>query len=179
MESETNSRQPAVIRLPVRSVDSLLDVGGSPILGPRIHPEAAHAIFFDAKEVRRNLFQIEIAAPRGDLGRSSEVESAVRNHFLTQERDLTTELQTAMRRGFLSLLFAMLVVALMVVLSEWLQTLGTGRIFSLLGESLVIVGWVTLWIPAETLIFEQFAIREKRNLARALRSSRVVLTPLD
>lgn len=161
-------------------MDQLLDIEGSPLTAPRIHPEAAHALYFDAKKLGANKdFQIEVTVPSAELHRGAEVETAVRTHFLTEESDAGSELLTALRRGWLSLLFALMVVAAMVVLSEWLQTLGTGRIYSLLGESLVIIGWVTLWMPAETLLFEQFAIRHRRALARSLGRAEVKLLPRE
>ncbi len=68
-------------------------------------------------------------------------------------------------------------VAALVILAEFLQTLGTGRFYELLGESLVIIGWVTLWGPLDLLLFERHRIRRRRNTAKMLSAAQVALVP--
>jgi hypothetical protein len=69
----------------------------------------------------------------------------------------------------------LLAVAKLVVFAEWLQVFSQGRFYKYLSESLIIIGWVTLWKPIELLLFDHFPIRRRRNLARALAPSRVLL----
>ena len=143
---------------------------------PRVSPEAARSILHGADAQSRSAgFQIQIRVPSEDLPRESEVEKAIKSHFVAEAADAGRELRETMRRGWQGLLLALLVVASLVFFSDWLKVLGTGRFNTYLGESLIIIGWVTLWSPAQLLVFDHFPIRRRRNLARALPRSRVVL----
>jgi hypothetical protein len=164
------------ITLDVHSVERLLDADGSPLLCPRIHPDAARSIFHDAEGRRPNGgFQVAIRVPPHDLPRGSEVETAIHAHFAAETEDPGYELRETLWRGGYSLLLALLAVASLVMFAEWLQVLGQGRLYKYLGESLIIIGWVTLWTPIELLMFDHFPIRRRRSLARVLARSRVVL----
>ncbi len=92
-----------------------------------------------------------------------------------EEIDAGEELRELGRKGFWNVLVAMVVVAIFVCLSEAVLRLGEGRIVSVLSESLIIVAWVTLWGPAETLLFARFPIRRKRAIAHALSQAAVKL----
>ncbi|HEY5952745.1 MAG TPA: hypothetical protein VIT18_00180 [Terrimicrobiaceae bacterium] len=75
------------ITLDVHSVERLLDSDGSPLLGPRIHPEAARSIFRDAEGLRAdNGFQVAIRVPQQDLPRRPEVEAAIHRISRLQPR---------------------------------------------------------------------------------------------
>lgn len=168
-----------IIRLQVRSVDCLLDVEGSPLIGPRIHPEVAQTLYHDAEEFGgKNRFRIEVGVPPTETSRISEVTLAIHTHFHTQERDASSELRETFSNGRISLFFAMLVVAALVIISEWMQAFGQGRLYTLLGESLIIIAWVTLWMPADMLLFSHLPIRRRRNIARALSRAEIILVPL-
>jgi hypothetical protein len=157
------------LRLEVRSVDELLDAAGSPLLGPRIHPEVARAIHAQAAgHPRGTRFRIEVVTPAGDSSRGAEVEAAIRTHFREEADDAEKELHELAHKGRWSFLIAILVVALFIGLSEAVLRLGEGRVVTVLSESLIIVAWVTLWGPAETLLFARFPVRRQRDLARSL-----------
>jgi hypothetical protein len=113
--------------------------------------------------------------PPQDLPHESEVETAIESRLLTEAADAGRELRETMRKAWQGLLFALLVVAGLVFLAHWLEVLGIRRFCHYLGESLIIIGWVTRWSPAQLLLFDHFLIRRRRNLARALARSHVVL----
>jgi hypothetical protein len=162
----------------VHSVERLLDADGSPLLYPRIRPEAAGRIFYDAEGQGPNgSFRVAIRVPPQDLPRGSEVEATPHAHFATETANAGCELREALRSGGYSLLLALLAVAGLVMFAEWLQVLGEGRLYKYLGESLIIIGWVTLWTPIELPLFDHFPIRRRRNIARTLARSHAVLEP--
>ncbi len=113
--------------LNVHSVERLLDSDGSPLLGPRIHPEAARSIFRDAEGLRADDgFQVAIRFPPADLPRRPEVEAAIHAHFAAETADAGYELRETLRRGGYGLLTALLAVATLVVFAEWLQVFSQG-----------------------------------------------------
>lgn len=164
------------ISLSVHSVDRLLDQDGSPLTCPRIHPEVASLICAEAEEsgVKDN-FEIVISVPAEDSSLGVTVAAAVHAHYAEEAAATNRELRNTLTRGWINFVSAILVIAALVFLAEWLRALGERRIYSLLGESLVIIGWVTMWRPAETFIFDQFPIRTKRRLNRALSKAAIKL----
>jgi hypothetical protein len=165
------------IRIAIRSVDGLLDRDGSPLAGPRLHPDVARAIRSEAAAHPRGAtFRIEVVVPPEDAGRREEVAHAIRCHFLEECAAAGEELRSIASKGRWSFGLAMLVVAVLFLINEAVLRLGEGRIVSLVSESLIIVAWVTLWGPAELLFFSRFPVRRERNLARALAAADVVLT---
>lgn len=170
------SAPPSKISISLSSVDGLFDAGGSPVIQPHIHPDAAAWILEEAREhTAKSGYLLEVRVPSGDLSRTDEVESAIQSYFQSQARYADREFQEVLRKGLASLVRAFLVIAVLVVLAEFLQSLGTGRFYGLLGESLVIIGWVTLWAPLELLLFERHRIRRRRNTAHRLSAAKVTL----
>ena len=169
-------REDIVLSFDVHSVDRLLDRDGSPLIGPRIHPEVARTIRAEAAEhPKGSRFRIRIGVPSADLGRLNEVRAAIGSHFQEECADAEGEIRTLAYKGRWTFLVAFLVVGLVILANEAIVSLFEGRFITVLSESLIIVAWVTLWGPAETLLFSHFPVRRARDLARALASAAVTL----
>lgn len=165
------------LTIPVVSVDRMMDADATPVIQPHIHPEVARWIREEAKDHPNRLgYQIEFLVPAADVGRKEEVESAVRSYFRSEAEWAGKEFGTILRKGLASLLRAFIIIAALVILFEFLQSLGKSRFYRVLGESLVIIGWVTLWGPLDMLLFERYRMRSRRNIARALSTCKVILT---
>lgn len=170
------SEAPATLSVEVRSLNEMLDADGSPLLELRIHPDVARSLRTHAERLNaKTPVEIEVVVPREDLPRRAEAETAIHWHFHEEEIDAGEELRELGRKGFWNVLIAMVVVAIFVCLSEAVLRLGEGRIVSVLSESLIIVAWVTLWGPAETLLFARFPVHRRRAIARALSQAPVKL----
>jgi len=170
------SEAASILSIDVRSLDDMLDADGSPLLELRIHPDVARSLRTHAERLHsKTPFEIEVVVPAEDVHRQAEAAEAIRWHFHEDEIDAGEELRELGRKGFWNVLVAMVVVAIFVCLSEAVLRLGEGRIVSVLSESLIIVAWVTLWGPAETLLFARFPIRRKRAVAHALSQATVKL----
>ncbi len=166
----------ATLSLPVRSLEMFLDEHGSPLRLPRIHPDAASHIFELAKESpSENGYRIEISAPEEPA--AAKVPEAVRAHFTEKARQAERALTDHVRKGVKALVISLLVVAALFAGAESLHALGERRLYRLLSESLVIIAWVTMWIPVESLLFENLSLRRKRNRLRALSKAEVKVLP--
>jgi len=173
-------RAETTLTLEIRSVDDLLDVEGSPLVGPRIHPEAARSLRAQASECPRRLpFCIAVKVPQADLPREAEVQAAIRLHFQEESAEAREELRTIGYKGRWSFFLALAVVALLITVSEAVLRLGEGRFVTVLSESLIIIAWVSLWGPADTLFFSRFPVWRRRNLSRSLAEARVKLHARD
>ena len=146
------------------------------MLLPKIHSEVAEHLILEAEEKgSQQLYQIVFLVPEEDLGRSDEIAFAVRTFFAERAKLAEHALREKIRVGGKALLLSVLVVAALFVLVEWMQAFGQGHLYRLFGESLIIIAWVTMWIPAETLLIEPFPLRARRKLLLALACAEVLV----
>lgn len=166
----------AVLKLDVRSVDRLLDLDDTPLADPAIHQEAARVLRSKAASCPSgSRFLLEINVPAEDLSRTDEVRTAIRTQFEEEATEAREELKELSRKGRWSFGIALLVVTVLVSLSEAIIHAWSGRFVHVLSESLIIVAWVTLWGPAETLLFARFPLGRQRQLAESLAQAEVRL----
>lgn len=160
-----SSRQ--IIKLPVRSLAALLDTSGSPVVADHIHPEAAKWLYGLASEHNpRRGYRVIIDAPRDDIP-PQKIAAAVRGHFAAEAVQGERELKYETRGGLKMLVVALLIVGGLMLISEPLTSLGSVR-HHLLGQTLIIISWVTLWRPTERLLFEPILLRRRRRTLEAL-----------
>lgn len=159
---------PALLTLPVRSLGKLLDDEASPLPHPRLHPEAAASLLASAMEHGPAAgYLVRVVSPTLDVP-SGEVASGLAAHFAAEARREDASRRDHLRQGFKALGIALLLVAALFAGAESLHALGEHRIYRLLSESLIIIAWVTLWIPVESLIFENLSRRRRWRTLHAL-----------
>lgn len=157
-------QETATIDLDVRSLSKLLDIGSSPVLSAHIHPDAAEILEERAMEHPTGTrFKINIASEDVDLP-TETVRASVHGHFSARGRQARRMLAEHRRNGLKTLAVAAVVVTVLFLALESLHALGELRIYRLLSGSMVIITWVTLWIPVESLIFD--SLKRRRRLAR-------------
>ncbi len=120
-------------------------------------------------------FRIRVDVPSDDVGRVNEVRHALQSHYRAESADAEGEIRGLAYNGRWTFLVAFLVVGLVILVNEAIVTWFEGRFITVLSESLIIVAWVTLWGPAETLLFSHFPARRARDVAGALASAAVTL----
>lgn len=170
---------PVDLRLPVRSLEALLDNSGSPVLREHVHPDAAEALYDEAAEHSpRHGYRVIVSAPF-DPAAAAAVPAAVRAHFAAKVAGTRRELQGLFQRGLKSLGFAIVVVAALFLLQEFLLQSGDGTFRRMLGQSLIIISWVMLWIPLEALLFSPLPLRRRRRVLEALSRAEVTVEPAD
>lgn len=96
-----------------------------------------------------------------------EIETAVHAHFRRALEHEEWKLRRRMRVGRLALLIGLAVLAATLVGRHLLHSLHTSGA-NVLGEGLLIVGWVGLWRPAEMLLFERLDGAADRAVLRRL-----------
>ena len=169
--------QPARLFLSISCVDRLLQKGDSPLTCPGVHPEAAESLLRQADDFSHQQgYHIDLEVPAEDEHRLDEVRIGLQNWSHDRATLVTQDLRQRYRRGTKGLLLALLVVAALVIVVEWLEAFGQGRLYRLFGESLVIIAWVTLWLPVETLLMEPIALRRQRQIFQALSQASVRFT---
>lgn len=111
-----------------------------------------------------------------DPDRSNGTEEAVRHYFASRAVVKRRELRLLLRRGRTSLLIGLLFLAVCAGLGKLVAPaapLSGGREFVALG--LQIVGWVAMWRPLETFLYDWWPVRSDQRLLERLSRMKVRL----
>lgn len=105
-----------------------------------------------------------------------ELAAAVTGWFAGKARSESQALRELFRDGRLALLIGFAGLALCLFLS-WLLTQRIDSPFGrVLQESLIIIGWVVIWRPAEMFLYDWVPMMRRRRLYRRLADARVTVT---
>jgi hypothetical protein len=96
---------------------------------------------------------------------ASVVRDSVRDYFQRRAAATRRQLQQMFRVGRYSLLIALVFLAVVVVIGEWLASHVTReRYAALIEHSLVIGAWVALWRPLEIFLYDWWPVRAEARL---------------
>ena len=119
---------------------------------------------------------IEILLPAAALGdpAAAQLGSSIRSFFAGRARSEQTAIRELFRSGRTALLIGLCILAACLVLAIRLgSAMGDGATARVLEESLVIIGWVAIWRPAEIFLYEWLPHARRRGLFRRLAEARV------
>lgn len=106
------------------------------------------------------------------------VKGAVRDHFKRRAETTRQRLRQLFRLGRRSLLIGLMFLGTCVVLGDLLETgLPQNRLAGILGESLLIGGWVAMWRPIEIFLYDWWPIRAEAVLSDRLSAMTVRVMP--
>lgn len=164
------------IALAVRSVDALLERDGSPLPGPGIHPAVAGELRYEAaKTPKRAPLRIVVSVPADEQPRRAEVEAAVHAHFQGVASKVSQQLRDVAAEGRWSFALALLAVTVVLLVSEAILAVGQTRFADALSKGTIMIAWVIMWRPTETLLYARFPLRRERALAQRLADAAVEL----
>jgi hypothetical protein len=169
---ETVPPKTSVVALYVRELDQLFDtMDPSPFYEKGLHRDAEEYIVASVKEIPRRPAALVIYLERtpGAPDECQILGDAVRKHFARQAQLLRWELRRLIRRGLISLVIGLVVLAAALSAGEALtRLLGGGHFATVLGESLHIGGWVAMWTPTEIFLYEWWPLMSERRLFEQL-----------
>jgi ABC-type spermidine/putrescine transport system permease subunit I len=157
----------------------LRDAAVVPLGGNALDPDAAA---FIAAEARRRAsgamlrVKVLLPAPLAPGPDAARIASAIASHFGRQAEAATEEVQELFRDGRVTLAIGLTVLVSCLLGAYSIAGFapsGPGQ--RILQESLVILGWVSLWRPAETFIYGWAPILRRRRLLRRLAAAEVVV----
>jgi hypothetical protein len=93
------------------------------------------------------------------------VHAAVRDHFARRAEETRRKLRLLFRNGRVALVIGLAVVAASVLIGDLVQVMWSEyRFASVVGESLLIGGWVAMWRPLEVFLYDWWPIRSEARL---------------
>ena len=144
----------------------------TPFLKRDLDPQAEEFIVSWARDMPRDVpFGLLVHHDRDVPPHANEtVHAAVRDHFARAATGTRRKLRQLFRVGRISLVIGLAVVGGSVVAGEAIETaLMQGSRFSgVIGESLLIGGWVAMWRPLEIFLYEWWPIRAEARLFERL-----------
>jgi hypothetical protein len=162
----------SVVAVYVRELDQLFDtMDPSPFYEKGLHRDAEEYIVASIKELptRPAALVIYLERTPGSPDECQILGDAVRKHFERQAQLLRWELRRLIRRGLISLVIGLGVLAAAVSAGEALtHLLGGGRLASVLGQSLHIGGWVAMWSPMQIFLYDWWPLLSERRLYEQL-----------
>jgi len=96
-----------------------------------------------------------------------DIASAIHGHFRLASQQAERRHRRRRRVGRIALIAGSVILVLALFLRAWVQSFG-GSFGEVLSEGLLILAWVALWRPIETIGFDSWESREERLLLAAL-----------
>ncbi len=152
----------------------------SPFRDRDLDPEAAKFIIEEAQDrASDEPLRIMLHVPTEDASRADFVPGAIHNYFALMRQSEERRLREIFREGRWALAVGMVAVFVIFASAEFLLAyLGNhGQSASSwlhpLADSLVVLGWVVLWRPAELLLYDWWPVRRRIRLFRRLEAATV------
>jgi hypothetical protein len=115
----------------------------------------------------REPLNIVIHAPLALAGRLDDMASAIHTHFSLAHQQAERQHRRQRRIGRIALAGGGVTLVAALLLRRWVASIG-GSLGEVLAEGLLILAWVALWRPIETIGFDSWKSREERRLLMAL-----------
>ena len=140
----------------------------SPFRGRDLDPDAEAFIVESAREARREArvaLVVHVDRAAGPPEEADALRDSVHDYFSYRARVTRQRLRLLFRRGRISLLIGLAVLAASIALGDLVANAMQGERFGeVLRESLLIGGWVAMWRPLEVFLYDWWPIRAEARL---------------
>ena len=96
-----------------------------------------------------------------------DIASGIHKHYELASQQAERRHRRRRRVGRVALIAGTIILVLALFLRTWVKTI-EGSFGEVLAEGLLILAWVALWRPIETIGFDSWESREERKMLRAL-----------
>ena len=102
---------------------------------------------------------------------------AIYNYFAYRETHERRRLRLLFRDGRIALVTGLAFLFSCVLLRQLAFSFGTGAVSEILGEGLLIIGWVAMWRPLEIFLYEWVPLRRRCRFLAKLARMPVIVQP--
>jgi len=103
------------------------------------------------------------------------LESAVRHFFTDRAQAKERELGLLLRQGRTSLIVGLSFLSTCLFLSSLLGRMDGSAVVDVAKESLAIGGWVAMWRPLQTYLYDWWPLKDDATVLRSLAKAKVIL----
>jgi len=104
---------------------------------------------------------------------SEMLTGAIHNHFSYQAELTRSALKHLLLQGRMSLAIGIVFVSLCLLAADAIGSLGTNAGYNVARESLTIVGWVAMWRPLQTFLYDWWPLQRQIHLYQRLSSAHI------
>jgi hypothetical protein len=171
-----------VIRLRVNDIGQLFNsLDPDPFIERDLDDDAVDYITSWAREIPHHMpvrLHVTITEPRHPGDHQATVQTAVQNYFGNAADLSRNEFRQLLKRGRISLLIGLLVLAISMAAAHLAGNALQDRTWGgLISEGIMIGGWVAMWRPLEILLYDWWPLRRQRLDLERLRDMKVEVTP--
>lgn len=167
----TRSRNPGEIEVKVRSVQQLFDsMDPSPFIERDLDPDAEAFIRSWAREMPRVhalRLRVYISEEPPFADYRERLTEGIANYFSYRASMRRSDLRELLRRGRKTLGIGLLCLAISLLVADALAAQDS-TMLQIVGESVIIAGWVAMWRPLEIFLYEWWPIRDDARLYERL-----------
>lgn len=164
-----NDEPRELIKVHVGELTQLFNsIDPSPFREKDLDPAAEEFIVEWAREAHRRAplaLQIHVDRPQSSDKEAAAIGDAVHEFFRARAKATRAKLRLVFRNGRISLVIGIVCLVFSVwfgsLVERWLTESGGGN---LVRESLLIGGWVAMWRPLETFLYDWWPIRAEAKL---------------
>lgn len=143
----------------------------SPFHERDLAPEAEEFIVEWVREIPRDTpiaLVVQVDEPTATADEVDQLRAAVNRYFGRRALSTRRRLREMFSRGRTSLLIGLAILAVATFLANALRGGVPGDAGLLLGESLIIGGWVAMWRPLEVFLYDWWPVRAQARLFERL-----------
>ena len=163
-----------LIEIRIRKLDQMFDSRDpSPFLAQDLDDDAQQYVVASAQEFSARLplaLVIHVSEPAESPEQARDAGEAIREHFTRQSGLADMRLSQLVRDGLttlaIGLAFLSLTLTTAATLGRWAETYRTAAIVR---EGIIICGWVAMWRPLQTFLYDWWPILGERRLYDRLR----------
>lgn len=158
-----------VIEIRLRELKQLFNsMDPSPFHERDLDPEAEELIIANARRCsfrKRLALVLYIDQPAGSEDEARVIGDSVREHFVRESESARQELRRLLRRGWISLAIGLAFLSAAVAGSAAIARLNSPNPLSrVASEGLLIGGWVAMWRPLQTFLYDWWPVLGARKL---------------
>lgn len=108
---------------------------------------------------------------------SNDLGEAIHNYFDYRKTNEQRRLRLLFRDGRIALITGIAFLFCCVLLREVAFSFGNGTAYRIIGEGMLIIGWVAMWRPLEIFLYEWVPVRRRCRTLEKLSKMRVAIQP--
>ncbi|HXW40550.1 MAG TPA: hypothetical protein VEK75_05065 [Xanthobacteraceae bacterium] len=142
--------------------------------------DAEDYIIGSAEEIpRQRPLLLVIHLPKDQLPEpgAPDLGEAIHHYFAYRQAQEQRRLRLLFRDGRITLLIGLAFLFSCVVVRELAYSFGNPTVSDVVGESMLIVGWVAMWRPLEMFLYEWVPLRRRCRILAKLSGMPVVIKP--
>ncbi|OIR17459.1 hypothetical protein GALL_24860 [mine drainage metagenome] len=165
------------LALRVREVAQLFNsMDPTPFLNKDLDPQANEFIeSWASSHSLKSRFHLTIHIEQwpGQGDPTAMLTEAIHNHFIYQAERTRRRLHQVLKQGRISMVIGLIFVSICLIVADFIGDLGPNAGYRITRESLTIVGWVAMWRPMQTFLYDWWPIQRKIRLYLKLGSAHV------